>query len=660
MYPLPKRTSTSISEHPRKTWPRVFSEEDRDPGEKESYVDFRLSADALNEDDASPPSSSSPKDKAVQATSPPPDSGQGTPEEDARSRDEPDRLLYFLRDDENDEPSCEEEEIKSFCDGWHRFITNKPDNQRRAWLDDRSWPTHYDQSQVPDEGKGLLAATAGQPSIESMQPQETTRSENVHPRHETGHNNDAGSRKDLSFREYKNPLSALTLFSHLDPKKRFGHKNLPDADRRLIYVQDITPPFVYALAETATFHQVPALKRALSNHLSRRPRLGVDMRIKGYDTFEMDFHLPFFALRKRKAEPWYPEEDVYVKPHRECEDISFLISNESTKPDKNILYIHKPHFAFTICGVSDCRWVAYAFVDTDFDPNKAVHNFNFDYNTINEDQIAADGGVNANHPFFNPQEYFLFIVSTRLRQAVDEWKRLIGEIERGMRNRFKDPPFLKALDEDAIAVSIWTQKALSVFHDINDQLSMTNSECKQFSDDDGDIHYFSDISNLSEKSQNHIQKLLSNIKKEFKELENLQPRIGILVRRCEFNAKIIEQQLMYKGTMIAKFGYSIAELMIVWISPAALVSAFFAIPEPFGNFPRTTVSFVAAIICVFTFLQLVVFVKGGKLQLGKLWREARDLGREHYPNIPRPAGRLQRRRETNDTLVGEGTPEIVA
>ncbi|KAF2684747.1 hypothetical protein K458DRAFT_337807 [Lentithecium fluviatile CBS 122367] len=434
---------------------------------------------------------------------------------------------------------------------------------------------------------------------------------------------DPSASEPLPYRRYDSPLSASTLLEHLK-EKQFGHSELPDADRRLISIFNLSPLFVLALTETAPPHQAPSLIDAIFKHLALQTCLSVDISTGDFTVFQLQFHMPFYALRRGFREPCYKEE-VFVKPRRIWRDISFLENGENAIPDAKPLGIHESHMAFTICGVANHRWIAYSFSDTDFDEDKDMGECEFDYSGMVADQIAADNTrpVNANHPIWNPREYFLLIASRRLNQIFGEWAKLIRKIENGIPEHTDGPPSVKTpslgsnVNKDAMATFDRTQKTLRILWDLHDALARTNEEWKRFSSDDGDIGYFRDFENVPEVSQTPSQGLrpiMLEIKGKFDKLAYLQRRLDTLVRRCQMTADILELSLTLESNKAAKLSGSIAELMVVWVSPVAIVSAFFAIPEPFGGFHRTGGSFAAGFILVWGVLQFLIFVKEGRIR----------------------------------------------
>jgi hypothetical protein len=123
-------------------------------------------------------------------------------------------------------------------------------------------------------------------------------------------------------RQHENPLTATGLFRALE-KSRFDHKYLPDAARRLIYITDLDPACIQALAATVSYYQARVLRNAIYQYLKFQTSIAVKIPSTGFLTFQLDLHLPFFILRK-SAPPEKFEGKANIKPQRHWTDLSFL------------------------------------------------------------------------------------------------------------------------------------------------------------------------------------------------------------------------------------------------------------------------------------------------------------------------------------------------
>jgi len=140
----------------------------------------------------------------------------------------------------------------------------------------------------------------------------------------------------------------------------------------------------------------------------------------------MEFHLPFFALRKTTPRDGSPPK-AYGKRLRESKDLSFL-KGQNTGPEGQENYrIYQAQISCVVCGLDDWQWVTYAFVDTEHDDNgddsadKATSS-----EGINEDPITC--GLDANLPIWKPRQYFLKVFEIRAKQIRQEWDQLVRKL----------------------------------------------------------------------------------------------------------------------------------------------------------------------------------------------------------------------------------------
>jgi hypothetical protein len=238
---------------------------------------------------------------------------------------------------------------------------------------------------------------------------------------------DRGNSLDLEgsgdARQYENPLTATGLYRALE-RPRFNHEDLPDAARRLIYITDLDPACIHALAATASCHQTPVLRNAIYKYLAFQTAIAVKVPSDGFLTFQLDLHLPFFLLRKSTP----PEESagkVNTKPQRQWTDLSFLKLDMSEPQDpksKEVWGIHEAQTSCVITGSDEWRWVGYGFIDTEID------GFLTDKDDLSFDQIAAEE-IDATKPIWRPRGYWLKVFEIRIEQVRKEWEYLIYKVE---------------------------------------------------------------------------------------------------------------------------------------------------------------------------------------------------------------------------------------
>jgi hypothetical protein len=247
---------------------------------------------------------------------------------------------------------------------------------------------------------------------------------------------DRASSPDLQsgHRPYQNPLTATGLKGALEVP-RFNHKHLPDAARRLIYITDLDPACIHALAATASCHQTTVLRNAIYKHLAFQTSIAVKIPSAGFLTFQLDLHLPFFLLRK-SAPPKESVGEVNKKPRRKWTNMSFLKIDTSESQDqkpKEVWGIHEVQTTCVVAGSDDWRWVGYGFVDGEID-DCLIDLSEVD---LSFDRIAA-GELEANIPIWRPRDYWLKLFEIRIEKVRKEWEYLIHKLELSVNQYVRD------------------------------------------------------------------------------------------------------------------------------------------------------------------------------------------------------------------------------
>jgi hypothetical protein len=247
-------------------------------------------------------------------------------------------------------------------------------------------------------------------------------------------------------RQCSNPLTATGLYQALR-KQRHNHKSLPDAARRLIYISDLDPVCIHALAATASNHQTPVLRNAIYKHLHFQSSIAVGFPSAGFLTFDLSLHLPFFLLRDTPPEE--PGGNVNTKPRRTWTDLSFLKLDDALGKQipKRIWGMYDVHISCVVTGSDDWRWVGYGFVDAEVDG--VLHKSSED--DLAFDQIAF-GALKADAPIWRPRDYWLKLFEVRIQQVMREWKYLIYKVELGVYRYVRTHPHYTCDDGELLTL----------------------------------------------------------------------------------------------------------------------------------------------------------------------------------------------------------------
>ncbi|KAF1950725.1 hypothetical protein CC80DRAFT_225667 [Byssothecium circinans] len=377
------------------------------------------------------------------------------------------------------------------------------------------------------------------------------------------------------YRAYKSPLSAAQLHES-QKRKTIGHVDLPDADRRLIYVSDIDILYLDALINTVLGDDAPVLKDTVWKHVALQTSLGVRIPTRGYPVFRMELCVPFYALRT-----YLPREETTNPTARVTRDLSFLIRDFPGTRKTAHLNLHEVHVAVAICGISEKRWTAYCFEDTAYDPDRALEEDDFCYDGANMDPIAStthDGVfLDANWPLREPRVYFITILRYRICQICFEWTGLIRTVE-GIIHGYTDGDlsFPKASgpsareNEEMVQAFEWTHKTLRLIHKLLETLKKTHALWTQFTSPNGDVAYFTDQDSFSVRSKDRVQHSLAEIDEMFgglgmhqARLEDLEKRLKSLEQQYKTSAQVLELRLALDSNKIAKMNGSLLETTLL-------------------------------------------------------------------------------------------------
>lgn len=410
-------------------------------------------------------------------------------------------------------------------------------------------------------------------------------------------------------RSYKAPLSAHELHDHLR-ERQFDHMTLQDADRRLIYVADPDAFDMMALVKTARPHQHRSLKDAICKFL------GMDTSIQatiteGYTEFQLEFHIPYFAMRRSRPEKTFAERRQ--RNHRGWMNMAFLDTLELDPETDGVCGIHQAQISVAISGTDNSRWTAYCFEDRHFDEDGP---FGDDEQTSDHqsDQVAR-GDWGAETTIWDPREYFLRVLLMRMRHVKREWEEVVFFIESGIKaqswGRFffaktRDGTPANIGDE---ATSNCINSTLELLGKLTDDLSNFNAVWASFTSPSGDVCLFSDISQSTKMQMTFHQ--LNDI---FAYMARLESKLRRMAEQCEKRAQTLTLRLTSESKRSA-------ELTIYFISPFAIVSTFFAIPKENMGFNRNIYSFFVAMFLYTVVLQALLFFWGGGLSQKHWWQK---------------------------------------
>jgi len=229
-------------------------------------------------------------------------------------------------------------------------------------------------------------------------------------------------------RSYKNPLTATGLRRALE-SPLLNNEEFPDTSRRLIYIMDLDPACIYALAETGSVNQSECLRDAIYKYLTFQTSIEVNIAPTGFLTFQLDLHIPFFILSKCLP-PEASTGTIKTKPSRRWTNLSFLRLDGleyQAQDSEEVWGMQEAQISCVINGVSDWRWTAYGFVDSEVDgilSDCCEEDMYFD-------QIAG-GEIEARFPIRQPRNYWIWVFQIRITSIGKQWEHNLYRLQRAI------------------------------------------------------------------------------------------------------------------------------------------------------------------------------------------------------------------------------------
>ncbi|KAH8898457.1 hypothetical protein GQ53DRAFT_817728 [Thozetella sp. PMI_491] len=295
----------------------------------------------------------------------------------------------------------------------------------------------------------------------------------------------------MRFRPYPSPLGALQLQNALQ-NKRFRDcqeteaADLPDAERRLIYITDLDAGMVGAIILTSSRRFAWAMQNFLFYHLTMRPLITVRVKVDAIPVFSMEFHLPFNVLRRRSS----LREDKRIKangdPLRRSKVLTFLKAPADTSEFQDCIY--EACVSCVVTGYNDVVWTALLAVDTYFSEDgktkDRVVDFGADQDFPSDPLLAGDTHHEPGESISDPRLYFITVFANWVRRVRDEWKQISFVLEEAVRDYKQRHPFPLSpsgsslgcaadLAEDLQQRFIWTEELDELVSSLSTELTTT-------------------------------------------------------------------------------------------------------------------------------------------------------------------------------------------
>lgn len=320
--------------------------------------------------------------------------------------------------------------------------------------------------------------------------------------------------------------------------------------------------------------------------------------------------------------------------------------------DDQVQVLYPAEISVTMCGTSESRYTVYCFEDNKFDEDCEVGEDECSRDQFHTDQVsnARVDPKDANLPIWDPREYFLMTLVTRVKQVLEEWTRLVQTIEAGFENFISQPLYTGRsrfflVHNNVLEASEWIQRLFQILRKLLPVIDRITKTWENFnSPNGGDIEYFSDLQFAPCASR--IDSMFHEIQHTFERLKELRDSLQTIYKDCVEELRALEIQLNVennRNTSITMF----------YICPVTVVSTFFAIPTTIMPFERNALSFTGAVVLVTVVFGLLRLIMGRRIPQPQWWEKiatrAKAAGQGDRTNtMVDPSGhRVLRRRRTH-------------
>ncbi|KIW38376.1 uncharacterized protein PV06_09347 [Exophiala oligosperma] len=385
-----------------------------------------------------------------------------------------------------------------------------------------------------------------------------------------------------------------------------------DIERRLIFINDPDKWDVHALAGTASYYQVGALRNTFLKYLDFDPSMEVTMTTRGWPVFEFSLHLPYYAWRCSPAPNKDARLDTSGRPLRKFRNVSMLNGKSGNA------YLYEGQISFVLAGIDEWTYVGYCFVDTYFDGDdgEGAYKYNEDFGNGLHTNPVMYGLADRIQTTHQARDFFLRVFNARLKPIMQEWKVVVKKLGKSIRdshdpeNDLCDQIGTHTTEEtteqhaDKIRAELtWIENTWPVLSDSHDKLKATLSAWDNFT------RFKPIFQNMN--PEDRTCQSFNALQANFYQLTCLEKQMNSLASKW----KNRETQLRCKHTRhdmdvgaqqrkLAETSHQLAEvtkkmsLTMVFSFPLALASAIFSMQPPVLPFPLVWESFLVALIVI--------------------------------------------------------------
>ncbi|KAK7918480.1 hypothetical protein PG985_010354 [Apiospora marii] len=207
-----------------------------------------------------------------------------------------------------------------------------------------------------------------------------------------------------------------------EPASNSPARDTPNAERRLVFVANLDEWVVWALAATASHIEARAIRSFISDHLVWKADLNVNIPNSLPRTFEMAFHLPFYALRDNsKGGPFHNLSHL-----RNCQNIDFMQWTDQSNAGPSLSeYLYQVEASCLVTGQDSHIWSAYIFIDScnEYVDGGVLEDYEAQKKELGSvyDMLDPVTGKPLAWPSITPRELYLRVLQSCLDECTSAW-----------------------------------------------------------------------------------------------------------------------------------------------------------------------------------------------------------------------------------------------
>ncbi|KAK8091827.1 hypothetical protein PG997_002188 [Apiospora hydei] len=361
---------------------------------------------------------------------------------------------------------------------------------------------------------------------------------------------------------------------------------IPDAERRLVFIVNLDEWVVWALASTASPMQAISIRSFISNHIAFKADLDVNIPSDGPRTFALSFHLPFYVLRDTSKGARFHDP----RGLRNSQDVGFM--RDSLQPEVGTApemgtappceYIYEVGVSCLVTGQNTRFWTAYMFLD-DYDEGEEgeiLEEYEAQREVLDESCVTLDPftGRPIAWPLVKPREYFLNVLEVRSRQAGREWRYTVSHLLSyfgGTRDSYVQSIYDYGEEGRSIrkAYFVWINSVIKLLAKLRRSLGECTSAWTSFTSPAGDLCYFHAPKKQWDTAKTHKLQLV-NIMKNFKQMSELLRELETVDGELKSTMNELGHHLSYENNESAILQIATAKdvKILTWVTFVTLAS----------------------------------------------------------------------------------------